>query len=437
MNKAGAVSSTLGQRGEELLEGFFSPLPPSSQKVYRSDLMHFLAFLARQRRDICKLSRRDLERYREHLGPKSESTLKRKFSVLNRFFKYLEEKLDGFENPLGQNRGGVSSFARVPYWRSEKFKKELEEWLSGLYSPQTRRTYANKITLFFRWVNKAPEELTLSDFKAYRTYLEEKGYKISSIWNRFVALNRFLKWRERKIPRFESPLSFSELKLVPPSKEKGYYMVLSEEEARRLLEAPETSTLLGLRDRLVLALMLIYGLRAGEVARIRFEDIEPERIKGQQRIWVRDRKGRPGRRATTGIILTGRALEAYDAWVKALKSENVPTRGQTCLILGFKFEVATRTLTIDRTRLTKPLSVVAIENIVKRYVRQAGIERPEGVISAHALRHTALTLLARQNVRLEELKYLAGHQDVNTTMIYIRAARSFDDHPGLYSPLNR
>jgi len=428
----GAFSISPLAKGGEVLKGFLAPFSPETQKVYLSEIRQFLEFF---RADLRLLKREDLLAYRDSLGDKhQEGTLKRKFSILKRFFDYLEGILPDFENPI---KGDLTEFYQTVYWRSKAFQEEIKGWTKTLYSASTKKTYVNKVKLFFRWVGKTPEELEQKDFEEYRDHLLAQNYKPSSIWTHFVALNRFFKWRERHVFGFDNPLNFKALGLLPPGREKGYYRILTEEEAKRLLAAPDPHTLQGLRDRLVLGLMLVYGLRAGEVARLRFEDVDRERVKGQVRIWVRDRKGRPGRRPTTGIILSDKVLAFFDAWVDTIKKKGVKPEGKTCIILGLRGVPGRKPLEIDYRRLKKPLSLVAIENIVKRYVKKAKIDPKEGLVSAHALRHTALTFLARQRVRLEELKYLAGHQDVNTTMIYIRAAQSFEDHPGLYNPLNK
>ncbi|KPA09126.1 integrase family protein, partial [Candidatus Magnetomorum sp. HK-1] len=46
-------------------------------------------------------------------------------------------------------------------------------------------------------------------------------------------------------------------------------------------------------------------------------------------------------------------------------------------------------------------------------------------------------LLAKEGVQLIDLKYLAGHQNISTTMIYIHSVQSYNDHVGMYHPLNK
>ena len=80
---------------------------------------------------------------------------------------------------------------------------------------------------------------------------------------------------------------------------------------------------------------------------------------------------------------------------------------------------------------------MAIENIVNKYIEKAKIKREGQVLSCHALRHTAFTMLARSGVPVQDIQKLAGHQDIKTTMIYIHAANDYGNHPGLHNPLNK
>jgi len=93
---------------------------------------------------------------------------------------------------------------------------------------------------------------------------------------------------------------------------------------------------------------------------------------------------------------------------------------------------------LDQDRINKrsPITVRTIEKIIEKYSQSAGI-KSSFTISPHALRHSALTLLAKEGVKLIDLKYLAGHQDISTTMIYIHSVQAYDDHVGLYHPLNQ
>ncbi|NUO09260.1 MAG: site-specific integrase [Candidatus Brocadia sp.] len=238
--------------------------------------------------------------------------------------------------------------------------------------------------------------------------------------------------------KFHNPIVFRELSLVFPRQDKGYHAVLSVPEAQKLLNHPDRNTDIGARDHAILALMLIYGLRANEVAGLRHRHLEHERVKGQQKVWVENRKGRFQNRPTTAIILNGRALQAFDAWVRIVKRCGIRITGELPIFLPFIYDRAGRQLVIRTERLPVALSVKSVENIVKRHVEGAGIKREFGkTLSAHSLRHTAFTTLAREGVPIQEIKELAGHQNIETTMIYVHAAQSYEDHPGMHNPLNK
>jgi integrase len=160
-------------------------------------------------------------------------------------------------------------------------------------------------------------------------------------------------------------------------------------------------------------------------------------VKGQQKVWIVDRKGRFQNRPKTAIILNGKALQAFDAWMDIVKGYGIKITGELPVFLPFIYDRVDHKLVIRRDRLPGALSVKSVENIVKRYIKKAKIERDGEVLSAHSLRHTAFTMLAQEGVPIQDIQKLAGHQDINTTMIYVHSAQSYDDHPGMRNPLNK
>lgn len=422
-------------QGKRLLELYLKKFKgKSSQKVYRSEITRFFDFYPG---DLAGINDKTFIQYRNHLGQNVKAaTMKRKFSILNQFFKFLESKLKDFTSPIGKAYGDMKSFQAANYADSESFKRQLAGWMDILVCDSTKKTYSGHIRLFFRWAGKEPKDLAHDDFIRYRDHLLiESRLKPSTVWNKFVAVNGFLKYLAGKSRKFKNPMVFNLISLVPPKKDKGYYTVLTLKEAKKLMRQPDQRTLIGKRDHAILRLMLTYGLRVNEVCKLRFQDLERERVKGQQKLWVRDRKGRIGRRADTDIILNGKALEAFDAWMDASGIRFEPA---TPLFTGFIWDIAAGGLEINysRIRAKKPLTVKAIENMVAKYVKTAGLDHGDRVISPHALRHTALTLLAKEGTELIDLKFIAGHQDVSTTMIYLHSVQSYEDHVGLHNPVN-
>src|SRR3972149_3586534 len=274
------------EKGRKLFDQFLKKFKGGSQRVYRSEIQQFFDF-----KDIglSGISRETLNAYREKIAREhSPKTTKRKFSILNGFFKFLEKKAKGFENPIGS----LKDFRTHRGIESEDLKRYLEGFVASQNTPNTRKSYENLVRFFFTWAGKDLLEITRADILVYRDHLrEEKHHKDTTIWNKFIALNRFFKYIEKENRKFKNPIIFKELKLIFPKKDKGYYTVLSTAEA--------------------------------------------ERVKGQQKVWIIDRKGRFQNRPKTAIILNGRALQAFDEWIEMVKTEGIKVTGEKPVFLPF------------------------------------------------------------------------------------------------------
>lgn len=423
------------EQGENLFGQYLKKFKgKSSQRVYKSEIRQFFSFFVG---NIDELTEADFQRYRQHLQGVTPGTIKRKFSIINGFLKFLEKKVPGFVSPLGKNYGHLQSFHSSDYADSEAFRDALNHWKATLITDSTRKTYCNHVKLFFQWVSKEPKELVQEDFIRYRDHLiKEEKRKPSTIWTKFISLNRFFKFMASRNIRFRHPMHFMELNLSKPNKDKGYYSVLTESEVRKLFRAPDRDTLIGKRDYAILRLMLGYGLRVNEICKLSWQDIDHERVRGKLRVWIRDRKGRIGKREDTAIILEGKVLEAFDDWINNC---GIAFEPKTKIFAPFMYDLKEGNLVIDysRVRSNKRRDNKTIQNMLKKYISKAGIIRDDRVLSPHALRHTALTALAKAGVDLVDLKKIAAHQDVSTTMIYLHSVQNFDDHVGMRNPINK
>lgn len=419
------------KQGEKLFSQYMKQFKGGSGRVYRSEIQQFFGF---KNIALEGLTKETLHVYKEKIKKDhTAKTMKRKFSILNGFLRFIETKVKGFKNPIE----GLQEFRTHTGDESDELQKYLEGFLVEQNTANTRRSYKNLITLFFKWANKDIQEIGKAETLAYRDALREKGYKDATIWNRFVALNRFFKYLERSNRKFHNPIVFRELKLIFPKRDRGYYTVLARLEGERLLSQPNRRSDIGKRDYAILLLMLVYGLRANEITKLTYGNIEPERVKGQQKVWITDRKGKYQNRPETAIILNGKALQAFDTWLDVVKRSGVKVGRSTAVFLPFIYSRSEEGLVVRRDRIEKLLSVKAVENIVERHLKKAKVKRDGKTLSAHALRHTAFTMLAQAGLPIQEIQKLAGHQDINTTMIYVHAAQSYDDHPGMHNPLNK
>ena len=171
---------------------------------------------------------------------------------------------------------------------------------------------------------------------------------------------------------------------------------LSEAEVEALLEAPDTGTPLGLRDRAMLELLYACGLRVSELVGLHTGQLLPD--PGVLRVTGKGGKER--------LVPVG---EVALAWVERYLREARPAllRGRPSRHLF---------VTARGGGLTRQ----AFWERVKAHARRAGIGRP---LSPHTLRHAFATHLLNHGADLRALQMLLGHSNVSTTQIYTHVAR--------------
>ena len=193
--------------------------------------------------------------------------------------------------------------------------------------------------------------------------------------------------------------------LVPPEREYKEPRFLTSQEYRALLRACAHET----RDAAIIELILQTGIRLSEVARLTTDDIElPPRINRDPEntgsIHIRGK----GRKERT-LPLNYKACRALKAW------------------LGIRPEIEEPTLFV--TKFREPMGPRAIQNVVEKYLDEAGIPNA----SVHALRHTFATHHVAKGTDLRSVQEALGHADLKTTSIYVSMAkeamkRDMQDH---------
>lgn len=175
------------------------------------------------------------------------------------------------------------------------------------------------------------------------------------------------------------------------------------EQARRLLNGIDTSHIVGLRDRAVIAILIYTAARVGAVALLRCGDFYDV---GDQHCLRFHEKGGKLRE----IPMRHDLLQFVSEYLNAagLQNENA---------LGPLF----RTTTGRAKRLTaRAMTADDMARMLKRRLCDAGLSKR---LSPHSFRVMAITDLLAQGVPLEDVQYLAGHADPRTTRLYDRRQR--------------
>ena len=165
--------------------------------------------------------------------------------------------------------------------------------------------------------------------------------------------------------------------------------ILTDEEAKRLMDIPNKRYYTGLRNKAMLTLMLNTGLRVSEVTSLKINSMD----------------------------LKNRSLKVVNG--KGHKDRNITIGQQTAELLKQWIKRRAEGEYLFNTREGKQLKVRYIQAMIKRYSERAGINKN---IYPHTLRHTFATNFYRQTKDIETLRKLLGHSDITTTQIYVTLA---------------
>jgi integrase/recombinase XerD len=277
----------------------------------------------------------------------------------------------------------------------------ISVYLRTLTSPQTIKTYNTELRMFIsyleRKIGKRIEELTAEDISLYREHVI-KTYSAATAAKKLAALRRFLIFTYMAGATAVNPEALRFFAKSPRVRQDPTYNVLTEDELSRMLSAARTTNY---RDYVLLAVMAGCGLREAEVVGIRVGDF---REVGEGQILLRVRG-------------------------KGDKIRNVPMSPELwrlvqkfVLLSGRSFSShldARKPLLLSRVGKDKTLTTRSVQNIVKKYVRAAGITK---AISPHSIRHTVGTNMAINEAPLLVIQQFLGHADPKTTLRYIRRA---------------
>jgi integrase/recombinase XerD len=260
-------------------------------------------------------------------------------------------------------------------------------------------TYTAQVRLFLQWwwetrPTRTPAKATEQDIFAYRRWLIERGSAPASVALALVALRQFYAALQEARMREDNPTSGVEAPRTVRA--EGDIPHLTQEQLQALLKAPEGEGEAALRDKVVLALMGLHGLRTVEVARACVEDLRT--TGGQTTLLVR---GKGHQR----LVVLRPDVAALVARYLAARGEVRADEDGTPLVVA----------TGNRAR-GKRLTRRGVRKVVDLYLRRLGFKRQR--LGAHALRHTAATLAYYHTRDLRAVQAMLGHTSPTITARY-------------------
>jgi integrase/recombinase XerC/integrase/recombinase XerD len=264
-------------------------------------------------------------------------------------------------------------------------------------APSSRATYRRQLKQFASWLEQSGRASRLStllreDILSYRDYLLQLGLSSYTVSGYMTATRKLFEWleAEKLYPNIARGVKGTR-------KAKGFRKdCLTPGQIREALEAIDTATLEGLRDYALLNLLLRTGLRTVEVTRATLGDLRQE--SGSAVLWIQGK----GRASKDDFVLlveeTLRPLRAYLSARGRLREE------EPLFASG------------SRRNTGEALTTRSISRIVKERLRAVGLD--DSRLTAHSLRHTAITLSIKGGASLQQAQAMARHTDPKTTLIY-------------------
>jgi site-specific recombinase XerD len=293
------------------------------------------------------------------------------------------------------------------------------------FSPLTVRMYDYYLQHFTAWLEKRygtveTHQLTYDMVKQYRLHLaryisDQTHYPLKkSTQNYFmVALRAYLRYLIKKGYQTLSP---DQVELG--KQEDRSLKFLEDEQLQRLLEAPDTTRVEGVRDRAILETLYSTGLRVAELSGLNRDTINLD--KREFGVIGKGRKARV-------VFLTDSACSWLSKYLRLRKDKHSP------LFIRYKGK---KHHMEDEDGEDLRLTPRSIERMVEKYVKEQGLAVKA---TPHTLRHSFATDLLVNGADLRAVQEMLGHSNISTTQIYTHVTNTHlrDIHEKFHSGNDR
>jgi len=261
-------------------------------------------------------------------------------------------------------------------------------------SDNTIASYAVDLNQFKKWVDRNVlyiSSINEANIRNYINHLHERDLKNRTINRKLSSLKQFYLFLVKKKIIKSSPLTgFSSLKYSRPLPKS-----LSETEVIELLNAPDCSSFIGLRDKAMLELLYATGVRISELTNLQYSNIDLNR--SLIKVMGKGKKER--------IIPFGdNALSSLLDYINFRRAKNLSLSSRDFFI----------------SQQGQQITRQAFWHRINEYLLKTGLS-PD--ISPHTLRHAFATHLLNNGADLRSVQMLLGHSDLSTTQIYTHIAK--------------
>ena len=270
-------------------------------------------------------------------------------------------------------------------------------WLEDGLSRNTLDSYRRDLAKFAAWLEQqrglAIIQATHGDIQGYLANLVvAQKARPSSTGRNISSLKRLFRYLLRQGRIAADPT----LQIDTPKLPRNLPKSLTEQDIERLLDAPDSHTPLGLRDRTMFEVLYATGLRVSELVTLRVTQVSMDM--GVVRVMGKGSKERL-------VPLGEEALDWLHRYLADSREVLLGKQISDALFVTARGEGMTRQM---------------FWHLIKKHARQGGLSKP---LSPHTLRHAFATHLLNHGADLRVVQMLLGHADISTTQIYTHVAR--------------
>ena len=297
----------------------------------------------------------------------------------------------GFTNYLRLERGfsphSVSAYVRdVSRYTAWIGCDVAEETARSRTADRPRRTLP---------VVTGTDDITLGHITAFLLALAEANLAASSMARTIAAIRHFHRFLHAEGLSAADPSD----QIDTPTITRHLPMVLTQDEVALILEQPDVTTPLGLRDRALLETLYATGMRVSELTGLTVDQLLE--ADGLVRIFGKGRKER--------MVPFGSIARQWMAQYLATVRPRLLRREQPHP-------------TVFLNHRGGALSRMSVLTIVKKYAGKAGIRTD---VHPHTFRHSFATHLLEGGADLRSVQEMLGHADISTTQIYTHVDREY------------
>jgi integrase/recombinase XerD len=287
----------------------------------------------------------------------------------------------------------------------------LYHWMQRFLAYRAERHFSestiegNKKSLryFIQWCDERglhhPNDITKPILESYQRHIYHYKKKngqplsVSTQHGRVVPIKVWFKWLTRNDHLLYNPASELELPRVSKRLPKS---ILTLSEVETVINQPDTSTVMGMRDRAILETFYSTGMRRSELASLQLTAIDYER----GTVFIDQGKGRKDRMLPIG----DRALQ----WIEKYQYD-----------YRVRWTIGRDDGSLFVNQLGEGLTPSGVSRLVSKYIQQADISKSGG---CHLFRHTCATLMLENGADIRYIQALLGHSKLETTSIYTQVS---------------